>query len=94
MNSAAKSSTVRLYVTVVGLLSALVGLVGALVGLLSLLVTTLTRWVQARSRQAEQARASRPRVVAVPSCPAAAPQGGRTAPAPTVYARPGPRRRS
>ena len=90
MNSAAKSSTVRLYVTVVGLLSALVGLVGDLVGLLSLLVTTLTRWVQARSCQAEQARASRPRVVAVPSCPAAAPQGGRTAPAPTVYAPPDP----
>ena len=77
MNAAAKSSTVRLYVAVVGLLSAVLGLLGGMVGLLAAAVSAATQALQGLSKRSA---ASRTPVPVAPFGPAIQPTVGRAAP--------------
>ena len=77
MSSAAKTSSVRLFVALAGLLTGIVNLLGALVRLLLVAVTALTGLVQRLAASAAQpSKASAPGPVAVARTTSWMPQGG------------------
>ena len=77
MSSAAKTSSVRLFVALAGLLTGFVNLLGALVRLLLVAVTALTGLVQRLAASAAQpSKASAPGPVAVARTTSWMPQGG------------------